>query len=390
MQYRFLAIIAALLFVGGCSAAHPTTQPHSHEQARNPDLPAPVFEGLGDHHHPVTTTSRLAQQYFDQGIVLCFGFNHPEAVRSFRAAQEVDPKCAMAYWGEAFALGPNINAPMLPDHYAPAWQAVQKALALRDSITPRERAYIDAIAKRYAAEPVDDRSALDAAFMSAMHNVAGQYPDDLDAQVFYAESIMDTMPWDYWQADLSPKPRTEELLAKLEGVLKRKPDHMGAIHLYIHATEAGPTPKQAEPYADTLRKLNPTAAGHLIHMPSHVYVRIGRWHDALLINRTAVKADESYIAQCKAQGFYPALYYSHNMHFVWYTAAMLGRSKEAIAAARKMAGHVHDTHATDVAPHPGYWATVAPLTLVRYGRWQAILSAEPASRAIPQPHDNPV
>lgn len=340
--------------------------------------PAPLFNDLGDYHAAITTSKPRAQQYFNQGLILAYGFNHAESVRSFRAAQTLDPSCAMCFWGEAFALGPNINKPMDPADVPAAYRAAQEALRLAPAASPREQAMIKALAERYRAEADSDRGPLDQAFADAMATVVEQFPDDLDAASIYAEAMMDTMPWDYYTAEGKAKPLTDTVVAVIESVLNRNPDHVGAIHLYIHIVEASSTPERAEPYADRLINLVP-GAGHLVHMPSHIYLRVGRYNDASRVNELASLADESYINQCRAQGFYPALYYPHNIHFLWYTASLEGRSALAIPAARKLADNVPVDLIGDI-PLIEQFLTVPMWGLVRFARWDSVL-AEPQPRA---------
>jgi tetratricopeptide (TPR) repeat protein len=347
--------------------------------AEAPELFAPRLPGLGDHHHSVTTDVPLAQEFFDQGLMLALGFNHAEAERSFRQAAALDPGCAMCWWGVALVLGPNINAAMSEEAVFPAWQALRRALALRDGASERERAYLDALAKRYRPEPVADRAPLDEAYAAAMGEVARRYPDDLDAAVLYAEALMDTTPWSYWREDGEPKAVTTKILAALDGVLARDPAHAGANHLYIHAVEAG-RPERGVGAAERLEGRVP-GAGHLEHMPSHIYIRVGRYHDAVTANQRAVRADRAYVTQCHAQGVYPLAYVPHNHHFLWAAASLAGESDVAIDAAYQVAAHT----AVDKLREPGlgtlqhYWAT--PLYgLVRFGRWEAILEEpEPAA-----------
>lgn len=334
-------------------------------------LPAPLFDDLGDHKHPVTTQSKLAQRYFNQGLTLCFNFNHAEAIRSFTAVAELDPNCAMAWWGVAFAYGPNINMPMLEPAVPKAWDALQKALALRDKASEKERAYIDALAKRYVAEAVTNRAPLDLAFADAMRDAARKYPDDPDLQTLLAEALMDTSPWNYWQADLTPKPNAKEALEAIEGVLKRVKHHPGADHLYIHLTEAGPHPEKAERSADRLGRFAP-GAGHLVHMPSHTYVRIGRYRDATVANERAARADESYLAQCKQQGMYPGGYYPHNVHFLWFATDLEGRSADSIRAAKKVSAYTTDLRCGAIeGPRQRYLHLLA---YARFGKWDEILA----------------
>ena len=337
-------------------------------------LPGPLFDGLGDLHHPVTTESKQAQRYFDQGMRLLFGFNHKEAIRSFRSAAHLDPQCAMAHWGVAYACGPHVNKPMDSSDTAAAWAALQLALANKTKASAKEQAYITALEKRYQPEHKDDRLALDKAFANAMRELAKQYPDDLDAQVLFAESLMNTMPWDYWTRDRTPKPETEEILAALRFVMARDPNHPGANHFYIHAVEAGPNPEHGLPAADRLAGYAP-AAGHLVHMPAHIYVRVGQYHDAVLANERALKADRDYIRQCRVLGFYPGAYYPHNMYFLWWARLFEGRSQDALTTATEAA-----TYALDNYCGPSK-AVEAPrlrhlpwLTLIRFGRWDETLA----------------
>lgn len=338
----------------------------------------PLFGNLGTYRHPVTTDSELAQHYFDQGLTLVYAFNHPEAIRSFREAARLDPGMAMAWWGIAYALGPNINAPM-PDAAVPeAWAALRKAQQLSDRASERERAYIQALSRRYAPEPVADRAPLDKAFAEAMGEVARRYPADLDAATLHAEAIMDTMPWDYWTREGAPRPATLELLATLEGVLKRNPDHPGANHYYIHAIEASPYPERGLDSALRLHDLVP-GAGHLVHMPAHIYLRMGRYHQAAQANEAAVGVDEAYIARTGAQTPYTMMYYPHNYHFLWYATSMEGRSADSIEAARRVAAKVPVEMARK-EPGLEIFVPVPLFALARFGKWDEIL-AEPRPAA---------
>jgi len=340
-------------------------------------LPAPLFADLGNHHHPVTTKSKLAQRYFDQGVILLFNFNHAEAIRSFRAVAMIDPDCAMAWWGVAFAYGPNINVPMDEKDVPKAWDALQKASALRHKAGKKEQAYIGALAKRYAAEPPKDRALLDQAFADAMRTVANQYPDDFDAQSLFAEALMDTSPWNYWQEDLTPKPSAKEAIEVIESVLKRTRQHPGADHLYIHLVEAGPHPEKGERSADRLGKFAP-GAGHLVHMPSHIYVRVGRYHDASIVNEMAAYSDESYLRQCVQQGMYPGGYYPHNVHFLWFATDLEGRSADSINAAKKVSLYTTDLRCGAIeGPRQRYLHFLA---WARFGKWDEIVkAAEPGA-----------
>jgi tetratricopeptide (TPR) repeat protein len=346
---------------------------------------APLFDGMGNHKHPITTRDPAAQRYFDQGLIIDFAFNHAESVRSFRAAQKLDPSCAMCYWGEALALGPNINvtsngkAVMSDDERRQAFAAIQKAVSLRERANEKERDYIDAMAVRYNGDPSTSREPLDQAYVTSMRALAAKYPDDDDAAALFAESIMTTMPWDYWLDAENPKPLAGEAIAALETVLSRAPAHPMAIHLYIHAVEASSSPQRAEAPADVLANLVP-GAGHLVHMPSHIYWRVGRYEDASEANVRAAAVDEAYIAACNAQGFYPAAYYPHNIHFLWAASSMEGRSAVAIEAARKVATNVR---LEMIKEFPGveFFHTIPLLGLVQFGRWTEILEE-------PQPPDD--
>jgi tetratricopeptide (TPR) repeat protein len=338
---------------------------------------APVFKGLGDHHHPISTKNPKTQMFFDQGVDLLFGFNHAEAIRSFREAARLDPDCAMCWWGVSFALGTNINLPMPEDAVAPAWQALQKARALEPHASPEEREWIEALAARYSKDPKADRKPLDEAFAQAMGRIWKAHPDDFDAGVFYAEAMMDTQPWDYWQADgVTPKGHANEIVSTLEGIIRRAPSHPGALHLYIHAVEATTMPQRAEAAADRLERLMPEA-GHIVHMPSHIYYRVGRYADAAKVNELAARVDEGYIASCRAQGYYPLGYYGHNIHFLWTSSEMEGRYGAAIGAARRLIKAVDPEKVATQMPQGELYAFTPVATLLRFGRWDQVL-AEPA------------
>ncbi|WP_353646902.1 hypothetical protein [Mesorhizobium sp. WSM2239] len=296
----------------------------------------PLWSGLGTLTYPITTKSKEAQSYFDQGLRMAANFNHAEAGRAFRKAQRLDPDCAMCFVGEALVLGPNINVPMDPAANAPAVAAVKKAQSLASGASEKERELIDAVAARYSEDPVAERPALDQAFAEAMAALSDKYPDDLDLAVLAAEAGMDTQPWDYWEpGGKEPKGRTADVQKRLEGVLAKSPDHPWAIHLYIHLVEASDRPERAEPYADRLAALMP-GAGHIVHMPSHIYYRIGRYVDSLEVNRMASKVDETYISQTGAMGVYPIGYYSHNVHFALVSAQLLGDKQTVLDEADKL------------------------------------------------------
>jgi tetratricopeptide (TPR) repeat protein len=336
---------------------------------------APLFQGLGTFHHKISTRNKMAQSYFDQGIKLTFGFNHAEAMRSFREAVRLDPHCAMCWWGWANALGPNINLPMPEDAVKPAWTAIRNAVALKKYASPEERDWIDAQATRFSPDPKADRAKLDAAYVDAMAALWKKYPNDLDAGTFYVEAMMDTQPWDYWQSDgVTPKGHALEIVSVLEGIIKRAPNHPGALHLYIHAVEATTTPERAEAAADRLEKLMP-GAGHIVHMPSHIYYRVGRYADAAHVNELAANVDEQYIAACRAQGYYPIGYYGHNIHFLWTSSQMQGRYQVALDSARRLIRAV-GPDAPKMGPQAELYFLTPWATLLRFGKWDAIL-AEP-------------
>lgn len=375
----FISLLVGIVVSASCGNSDVTSGPDVNDRdeliAR---AGAPLFEGMGDHQRAITTSSPEAQRYFDQGMVLAFGFNHAEAIRSFRAAQRLDDQCAMCYWGEALVTGPNINvtsngkAIMSPDDRVAAFTATQRAVALKASATAIEQALIDAQAERYNGDPDTDRDPLDRAYAAAMREVVAEHPDDDDAAALFAEAWMNTMPWDYWSDDGQPKPETAEVLAALEATLERNPRHPLALHLYIHAVEASSSPERAEAAADTLAGLVP-GAGHLVHMPAHIYWRVGRYNDASEANVRAAAVDEAYIAQCNAQGFYPALYYPHNIHFLWAASSMEGRSTVALEAARKLAENVRIEQIEEF-PTVEFFRTIPLLALTQFGRWDEILS----------------
>jgi tetratricopeptide (TPR) repeat protein len=341
---------------------------------------APLYDNLGNSHYAITTASPEAQKYFNQGLTLSYAFNHAEAIRAFRQATALDPTCAMCYWGIAFALGPNINAPITEEAAKEAWQAIEQARAVAAAAPEKERALIEALAKRYTADPKAERAPLDRAYADAMRGVSARFPDDLDAATLYAQSLMDTSPWKYWEKDGSPRQFTNDVLAALESVLGRNPEHIGAIHLYIHAVEASPNPGRATQYADKLAALVP-GAGHLVHMPGHIYLRTGRYNEASVANQNAIKADEAYFKGDAVAGnmTYQVGYYPHNIHFFVASASMEGRQADALKAADEMRAKMHG----DMLRDPAMGGMVqhmnmTPLyTKVRFGMWDAVL-AEPA------------
>ena len=339
---------------------------------------APLLSGLGTHDHKISTEIPGAQRYFNQGLVLSFAFNHAESIRSFKAAQKLDPSCAMCYWGEALSRGPNINVTsdgkvvMSDNDRLEAFKAIERAKELMSSSTLKEQDYIIALSSRYNGQVGTDRSVLDRKYAQSMEELSKKYPDDMDASSLFAESLMNTMPWNYWAEDGNPKPDTVKVINSLEDVLEKAPDHPLAIHLYIHAVEASSSPERAEAAADRLGDLVP-GAGHLVHMPAHIYWRVGRYHDASEANIRAAQVDEEYIAQCNAQGFYPALYYPHNIHFLWAASSMEGRSGLSIESALKVAKYVGPEQIKQF-PVVEFFHTVPLLSYVRFGKWKEILS----------------
>ena len=332
----------------------------------------PLYTDLGDHHVSITTAVARAQQYFDQGMRLLYGFNHAEAIRSFTHAAQLDPKCAMCYWGVAYAYGPHVNAGMDSAAGIAASEALQQALSRVRHASPRERAYIDALAKRYAPVPPAARAPLDSAYAAAMGEVVTRYPDDLDAATLYAEALMDKRPWNYWDRKTGePYRGTREIVAQLERVLRSNPRHPGACHYYIHAVEAV-APEKAVPCAERLAALMP-GAGHLVHMPAHIYIRVGRYSDAIAANEHAIHADEVFIEGQKPQGLYPLAYYPHNHHFMAFAATLAGKSALAIEAAKRTAATTRVEVAKQV-PLLEPYLHYPYLTLVTFGRWDELLA----------------
>jgi tetratricopeptide (TPR) repeat protein len=337
------------------------------------ESPPTLVQGLDNVHYRISTSSALAQRYFDQGLALIYGFNHAEAIRYFRHAQRLDPKCAMCWWGEAFAHGPNINAPMDPEVNARAIEASSKALSLKSGVSPAEQALIEAVATRYSANPAADRAVLDKAFAERMLSVASGFPDDDTIAVLAAEAVMDTQPWDYWEADRqTPKGRMTEAIALVERVLARNPDHPQADHLYIHLVEASANPGRAEQYADRLAKPLVPAAGHLVHMPGHLYYRLGRFKDAIRVNVEAARVDEDYLRSSKEAGLYRFGYYPHNVHFIVTSAQMAGDMRTAITEARKLSAILNTdltakmpwVQPVDAAPYFAYAQFASPAEIL--------------------------
>ena len=372
-----LLVISAVLASSGCGGGADSQSSASPAETLAQRAGAPLFDGMGDYHMPITTADPDAQRYFDQGMVLAFGFNHAESIRSFRAAQTLDPNCAMCFWGEALATGPNINvtsngkAIMAPAERASARAAIDQALVLIDGVTPKEQDWIKALDQRYDGKAETPRDPLDRAWAEALADMAARYPDDTTVASVYAEALMNTMPWDYWGPNGEAKPDTQAVIASLEAVMAADPDHPLALHLYIHALEASSNAKKAEPAADRLADLVP-GSGHLVHMPSHIYFRVGRYQDSALANIRAAEVDEAYIAQCNAQGFYPALYYPHNIHFLWASSTMQGQSALSLDSARRVVANVR-VEQVEQFPTIQFFHTVPMLSLVRFARWEEIL-----------------
>ncbi len=337
--------------------------------------------GLGEAHHAVTTQKPEAQRFFDQGLALIYGFNHDEALLSFRRAAEIDPYCPMAFWGIALAVGPNYNdsEPDL-DRERTAADAVQHGLGLASNASPEELAYLMALNKRYSNDPKPDLKQLALNYKNAMGELVKRYPDDLDAATLYAESAMDLHPWKLWTSDGKPAEGTEEIVATLESVLKRNPNHIGANHFLIHAVEASPHPEQAKASADRLAKLAP-AAGHLVHMPGHIYIRVGDYAGAVRANEEAVEADSQYIRKFNVTGMYPAMYYNHNLHFLAIAASMEGRFAEANSKAAQLVAGA--TPLAKTIPMAEGFLPTQILVLVRFHRWDEVLKVpEPDAAAL--------
>lgn len=371
---RLIGTFCCLLLFAACSDKPATAPPQ--DAAQSPDeWRQPLFDGLGDLHFPITTASTTAQRYFDQGLALAFAFNHAAADIAFTEATAHDPDCAMCYWGSALVLGPNVNAAMDPANAPRARALAERAASLAGNATPKERALAEALLARYAADPPADRTPLDEAYAAAMRQAAAGFPDDANVLALTAEALMDLHPWDFWLADGEERPWTAEIVSTIERALAIDPDHVGAIHLYIHAVEQSREARRAEPYADRLADLAPSA-GHLVHMPAHIYIRIGRYHDATLNNMKAADADNAFIRSCRSNSpIYLAGYMPHNWHFGWVTAAIEGWSEQAMIMARGTASLL----SPDLLRAPGMAVAqhflVQPLyAQVRFGAWQDILA----------------
>jgi len=340
----------------------------------------PLYDNLGSLHHPISTGSKLAQQYFDQGFRLVYAFNHEEAIRSFEEAARQDPNAAMPYWGIALALGPNINSPMSKDSERRAREAIKQARARLAKAGDAERAYIEALTKRYVSKKRATRATLDKAYAEEMRLVWQQFPDDPDAGVLFAEALMDLRPWDLWTANGKSKPGTDEIVSTLEAVLANHPDHPGACHYYIHAVEASLQPERALACADTLADLMP-GAGHLVHMPAHIYARVGQYHHSAEQNARAARVDEQYLAHQSPSGDYADGYYSHNLHFLWSSLTMEGRSAEAMKAAHALMATITEEEARKDRIKEQYLPSEM-FTLIRFGRWEEMLRVMPPPKGL--------
>ena len=347
----------------------------------------PLFDNLGTHHYPISTPVPAAQRYFDQGLILAFGFNHAEAARSFRQAYQLDPKCAICYWGEALVLGPNINAPMDPSVVTPAYEAVQKSLSLADSATNKEKDLILALSTRYSKEVPENRSQLDKAYAGSMRSVSQRYPDDVVIAALFAESLMDLHPWDFWTKQGEARPWTAEIVSTLERALQIDNKNPLANHLYIHTMEASPFAEKAIPSAERLSSLVP-GSGHLVHMPAHIYIRVGRYSDAVLSNQHAVKVDQGYLSHSHAESIYTVAYVPHNHHFLWAAAIKTGQKALATKAAADTASLVNP----DLMREPGFSGTlqhfyIIPLyTKALFGEWDAILEESAPAKDLIYPN----
>lgn len=379
-------IVLALSLVLTACQSRPSAAPHAHpgplpaEPALTavavPSQPPQLFDDLGSYTRPLSTRSRAAADYFNQGLTWLYAFNHDEAVRSFGQAAQLDPDFAFAWWGIALAHGPHINAPFMPkERTAAAWSAIQRAVALKASASPVEAALIEALGARYREEHNDDRRALDEAYAAAMQRVAERFPDDPDVRTLYAEALMDLQPWDFWTPAGEPRHRTEQIAAILESVIARYPTHPGACHYYIHAMEAGPNPERALAAANALRAQTPIS-GHLIHMPSHIDVQVGAWDRAATQNIAAGRADRTYRARVPHHGMWQ-VYMAHNTHFLAFVRMMQARERDALTAADAVLSGIPVDYAKANAPFVDAFYPIRTEVLLRFGRWSEVLG-EPA------------
>jgi tetratricopeptide (TPR) repeat protein len=361
MRYRLIVLLTLWLCIPAVAQDH-----SAHAQAK----PATMMSGLGSLHHPVSAHNPEAQEFFDQGLRLIYSFNHDEAARSFQRAVDLDPKLAIAYWGIAEAVGPNYNDPASDDRFKQAHEAIQRAVDLSANASASEQAYITAMAKRFPADSAADRRKAAEDYRDAMREVTKRFPDDVDAATLFAESGMNLHPWGLWHQDGTPEAGTEEIVATLESVIRRDPDHLGALHYYIHAVEASNTPERALPAANKLAALAP-GAGHIVHMPAHVYIRTGDYAAAVKTNEDAAEVDRAYIKAGGAPGIYTMMYYSHNLHFIAMCSAMNGNYPEAKKNADMLAAHVGPS-VKDMPPLEGFM-TIPMAVDLRFHRWADIM-----------------
>jgi tetratricopeptide (TPR) repeat protein len=363
-QMKTLArFLCGALLCSGMAAA----QEHA---MRAQSRPVTLAAGIGNAHHPVSTHNVEAQQFFDQGLRFIYDFNHDEAARSFQHAAELDPHLAMAYWGVAEAVGPNYNDPADPERYQQAHDAVQKALDLSTGTSESDQAYIQAMAKRFPADPKSDLRTAAENYRDAMRQLVSEFPDDLDGATLFAEAGMNLHPWGLWHTDGTPEAGTDEIVSTLESVMKRDPNHLGAIHYYIHAVEASASPERALAGADRLAALAP-AAGHIVHMPAHVYIRTGDYEAAVKTNEQAASVDRAYIKATGVQGIYPMMYYSHNLHFIAMCAAMNGNYAESRKNADLLVQNV-GPHVKEMPPLEGFM-TIPMAVEIRFHHWSEVL-----------------
>jgi tetratricopeptide (TPR) repeat protein len=372
------SVMCAVLLCLGAAAQEHASHAAPHAKTR----PVTLVTGLGDLHHPVSTHNPQAQQFFDQGLRFIYAFNHDEAARSFQHAAELDGKLAIAYWGVAEAVGPNYNDPADPDRYKRAHDAVQKAVDLSAAASPSEQAYIQALAKRFPADPASDLKTAAEDYRDAMRQLVSDFPDDLDAATLFAEAGMNLHPWGLWHTDGTPEAGTEEIVSTLESVIKRDPNHLGAIHYYIHAVEGSNNPERALAGANKLAALAP-GAGHIVHMPAHVYIRTGDYDAAVKTNEKAAEVDRAYIKATGVQGIYPMMYYSHNLHFIAMCSAMNGNYLEAKRNGELLTQNV-GPHVKDMPPLEGFM-TIPTAVEIRFHHWNELLKMphpDPAMKTV--------
>jgi len=360
-------MLAAWLLGVALGATAPAQHDHADDQTARP---VTLDAGLIGVHHPIQTKSAEAQKFFDQGLTLIYAFNHEEAVRSFEKAAELDPDSPMPHWGIALALGPNINQDVDLSREKAAYEAVQRAVKLAVRAPESERAYVAALVKRYSNDPKADLKALAVQYKDAMRALAQRFPEDLDAATLYAESLMDLHPWQLWSSTGAPAEGTLEIVAVLESVLARDPRHVGANHYYIHATEASLTPDRALESAKRLETLVPSA-GHLVHMPAHTYMRTGNYAGAVKANAAAAEVDRQYIAAAGPNGFYPTMYYNHNLDFLASAAMMTGQFARASQAADELVKNVTPIIADMPMVEP--FAAKKMYVLLRFAKWRDVL-----------------